>query len=186
MHEMQIIARAQKNDHKAIEMLYGKYQTGWFMICLRYCKNRDDALDVLQNTLIKIFTHIRKFDEERGNFKNWSSRIVVNENLMFLRKNNKSFRSIEVNENLEIFDDSDSVLDLLSTQELTNMIQQLPTGFRTVFNLYVIEGYSHKEIGEMLGISIGTSKSQLFKAKKITKNKIGSTFITDWKWKTID
>ena len=172
MTEKQIISRAKKRDRKAQTALYSTYQHKWYAICLRYNKNQADAMDVLQNALINIFSKIDQFDEKRGNFKAWSNQIVVNENLMFLRKRVASFKVDEIHEDYQVEDRSESALDVLSAEELNKMVQRLPDGYRIVFNLYVIEGYNHKEIGERLGISPGTSKSQLFKAKKMLQKKL--------------
>jgi len=129
---------------------------------------------MLQNGLINIYTKINQFNSERGNFKSWSSRIIVNDCLMFLRKN--SFKSEDLNDHHGIFDKSETSLDILSAEELTKLIQQLPDGYRAVFNLYILEGYNHKEIAEKLNISEGTSKSQLFKAKKLLREKLETLY----------
>ncbi len=159
-------------NREAQGKLYTKYQTAWFMISMRYAKNRDDALDVLQNALIKIFSKLDQFDVEKGSFKSWSSKIVVNESLMFLRKHSYEFLTDDLECHFNLQDETENALDILSTEELTRMIQNLPAGYRAIFNLYVIEGYNHQEIGEMLEISAGTSKSQFFKAKKLLRKRL--------------
>jgi len=171
-----IIKRLKQRDREAQTWLYNQYKTGWYMICLRYNKNRDDASDVLQNALIKIFGKIEQFDENKGHFKSWSSQIVVNENLMFLRKKVASFQVDELSDHFDISNQDETALDMLSAQELTKMIQTLPEGYRAVFNLYVIEGYTHKEIADLLNINLGTSKSQLFKARKMLQKKLEVLF----------
>lgn len=148
------------------------YSRHWFVICLRYSSDKNDAADILQNALIKILTKLDLFDERKGSFKSWSSRIVVNENLMFLRTKMKSFEMDDLDDELYVADQNETPLQHLSAKELLDMIKQLPVGYKTVFNLYVIEGYSHKEIAVMLGISIGTSKSQLYKARKYLQEKL--------------
>ena len=139
---------------------------------MRYNKNRQDALDVLQNALIKVFTKIDQFDQNKGSFKSWSAQVVVNENLMYLRKLNINYKIDPIDAELQVADQQESALDILSAEELTKMIQKLPDGYRAVFNMYVIEGYQHKEIAELLQISVGTSKSQLFKAKRLLQEKL--------------
>lgn len=172
MSENQIILAARKNDHNAQTQLYYKYKTVWYMICLRYNNCEADALDVLQNALINIFSKLKQFDNQKGNFKSWSCKIVVNENLMFLRKKVSSFKVGFLEEHLHVQDRNETAIDMLSSEELIKMIQKLPEGYRAVFNLYVLEGYSHKEISKILGINIGTSKSQLYKAKKLLQHKL--------------
>jgi len=167
-----LIVQSKKGVQTAQRKLYDMYKSKWFMICLRYVKKRDDALDVLQNALIKIYSKLDTFDIEKGAFGAWSSRIIVNESIMFQRKYWKGMESVELND--EIYAPTEEVVseNRLSAEALTNLIQQLPDGYRVVFNMYAIEGYTHKEIAEILGITEGTSKSQLFKAKRILKKQI--------------
>ena len=172
MNEQTVIKQAMLRNREAQGKLYQQYQTAWFMISMRYAKNREDALDVLQNALIKIFSKLDQFDEQKGNFKSWSSKIVVNESLMFLRKQSSMFFTDDLDSHFNIQDEGESALDILSSEELTKMIQNLPAGYRAIFNLYVIEGYNHLEIAEMLKINPGTSKSQLFKAKKLLQKRL--------------
>ena len=172
MTEAQLIKAAKKNKPSAQAELYQLYKRTWFSICLRYLKDKADAEDALQNALIKIYTHIDQFDLKKGNFKAWSSRIVVNENLMMLRKRVKSFEQIETSEDQDFVDQSESPLEKLSAQELSVLIASLPAGYKAVFNLYVIDGYNHKEIAKQLNITEGTSKSQLFKARKMLQQKL--------------
>ncbi len=168
----EIILLAKKQDRKAQTALYHQFKSGWFMICLRYCSNRADASDALQNALILIFSKIEQFDAVQGEFKSWSSKIVVNSCLMFLRKNTNRFQFNELKEDILMYEEQHTQDDVLSVEEMTKMIQELPIGYRTVFNLYVLEGYTHVEIAEILEISIGTSKSQLSKSRKLLKQKL--------------
>ena len=101
---------------------------------------------------------------------------MVNENLLLIRKNKSAFAFDEITDQTDTHDTGETPIDRMSMEELVLIVQKLPAGYRSVFNLYVIEGYSHKEIAEMLGISVGTSKSQLFKAKKILKSEIEYVF----------
>ena len=171
--EAKLISMVRKGKPDAQALLYEKYRTYWFSICLRYNKNRDDSLDALQNALIIILSKVHQFDPEKGSFKSWSSKIVINENLKLLRKKNLQLelidsRSEEIDSyNYEISEPA------YTKKELIQMIQTLPDGYRAVFNLYVMEGYNHQEISEILNISIGTSKSQLSKAKKMLRTKLG-------------
>ena len=167
-----LIVQSLKGVQSAQRKLYDMYKTKWFMICLRYVKKREDALDVLQNALIKIYSKLDTFDLEKGAFGAWSSRIVVNESIMFQRKYWRHGESVELNDEVYVPIEETEPVENLRAQELTKLIQQLPDGYRVVFNMYAIEGYTHKEIAEILGISEGTSKSQLFKAKRILKKQI--------------
>lgn len=167
-----IIRNAGRNNRKAQNQLYDQFGSLWYSICLRYNQSEEDARDALQNALIRIYSNIKQFDTNKGSFKSWSSRIVVNENLMLLRKNKTKFTQAPEDLSYELTDTSVSATDILSARELTRLIQSLPEGYRMVFNLYVIEGYSHDEIAEKLGISTGTSKSQLYKAKQQLKQKL--------------
>lgn len=172
MREEALIKKVKKGNRVAQRDLFHLYKRIWFSICLRYHTQRTDAEDVLQNSLIKIFTKVEQFEPSKGSFKSWSCRIVVNENLMNIRRNVNSFKVDELNDEIDAADENESALDQLSAQELTNLIARLPAGYKAVFNLYVIDGYNHQEIGKMLNISVGTSKSQLFKARKMLQAKL--------------
>lgn len=171
-----IINQSKKGDASAQRRLYELFRTPWFMICQRYLRSRDDALDVMQNALVRIYTKLDSFDPALGTFKAWSSRVMVNECIMHLRKKHLEFESLDEG-SFDVFaDEQENPVQKLSAEELTKMIQKLPDGYRLVFNLNVIEGYTHKEIAEMLGITEGTSKSQLYKAKNLLKKQIEVIF----------
>lgn len=174
--EDKLIKRAGKYDRKAQSELYAKYRAYWYALCLRYNRNSQDAGDVLQDALIQIFSKLDQFDRNRGTFKSWSGRIVINQSLMFLRKKRPEQAGADISDyhSLELVEETP--IDILSAEEITRLIQKLPDGYRVVFNLYVVEGYSHKEIAELLNISEGTSKSQLYKAKKSLKEQMEVLF----------
>ena len=159
-----------------MQALYQRHERVWFRLCLRYARSRSDAQDILQEGLIQIFRDLSQFDDRRGTFSNWSNRVLVNAALRYLRKNQwqNSFDDLEMATQEPVL--NESAIDKLSAQELTQLIQQLPTGYRVVFNMYVMEGYNHREIAETLNISEGTSKSQLHKAKKLLRQQIESLF----------
>lgn len=161
------VASAQKE-------LYANYKNLWFTVCLRYMRRREDAADVLQNALIKIYGKLSSFDSRKGAFKPWSTKIVINECIMFQRKHWN--RAAVASDQLEVLSPSQraSAISNLTLEEITKVIHTLPVGYRMVFNMYEIDGYSHREISELLGISIGTSKSQLAKAKANLKQKLSS------------
>ena len=172
MELKQLISLAKKQDSKAQMELYKTYKSYWYTICLRYNRNTFDADDCLQNAMINVFSKLNQFNEDRGNFKSWSAQIVVNDNLMFLRKKKQNFQSFELEDDRFVVEEVSEESSIVSSENLTKLIQALPSGYRTVFNLYVIEGYSHVEISEILEISVGTSKSQLSKARKLLQHQL--------------
>ena len=152
------------------ELLYKKFSPKMYAICLRYAGNTDDAQDLLQEGFIKIYKNLEKFRNE-GSFEGWMRRVFVNTSIEHFRRK-VNLNSITENEEKGIEDSTWNVLDSLAEKDIIQLIQELSNGYRTVFNLYVVEGYSHKEIGDMLGISEGTSKSQLARAKMILQKKV--------------
>lgn len=163
MTEKELIEGCKQQNRKAQKALYETHAPVMYGVCMRYVKNREDAEDVMIGGFFKAMTNIHQF-KGNGSFQGWIRRIMVNESLMFLRKQHNFRMTVEVS-NIEIKSQI-SVEDELSAQDILNLLEKLPTGYRTVFNLYVLEGYKHREIAELLGISINTSKSQLILAKK--------------------
>ncbi|GAA0715075.1 RNA polymerase sigma factor [Aquimarina litoralis] len=166
----QLIKKCKKQDAKAQEQLYRLYGSKLFSICLKYSNNYTSAEDTLQDAFITIFDKIEQYNG-KGSFEGWVKRITINTALQKYRKQ-KVFEIIgeEQIEDVEIEIDEDHV----SLDYLLEIIQQLPDRYRLVFNLYVLDGYSHKEIAKMLEISVGTSKSNLARARNILKEKIES------------
>ncbi len=161
----ELIYEIQNGNENSFSMLYHKYQAQLFAICLRYASDKSTAEDFLQEGLIKVFKNLDKYNPDKGAFLPWASRVMVNTCLNHLRK----LKVVNETTNLEsvkIEAQNLSSIDLLSFNEMLEIIKNLPEGYRTVFNMFVMDGYSHAEIAETLGISIGTSKSQLSKAKK--------------------
>lgn len=161
--EQELINACKNKDRKAQKLLYDRYSPKMFGVCKRYVKNQEDAEDVLIDGFYKVLTHIHTF-KGNGSFEGWIRRIVVNQALMFLRKKHNFKMTVEIN-NIEIKSQI-NVEDELAAQDIIKILDKLPTGYRTIFNLYVLEGFKHREIAEQLGISINTSKSQLILAKK--------------------
>ena len=133
-------------------------------VCRRYVKRFEDAEDVMLDGFYKVFSKIDMYSGN-GSFEGWVRRIMVNESLMHLRKVDHFRFSEEINPNLD-FKEEPSIVDEIAAAEILELLDELPPGYRTVFNLYVVEGYKHREIAEELGISINTSKSQLILAKR--------------------
>jgi RNA polymerase sigma factor (sigma-70 family) len=152
------------------ELLYRKFSSKMYGVCLRYSGNAEDANDLLQEGFIKIFKNLSKFRSE-GSFEGWIRRIFVNTSIEHFRKKVKLYNVTEVQENT-IEDIDFSILDTLAEKDIIMLINGLSPGYKAVFNMHVIEGYSHKEIAEMLGINEGTSKSQLARAKGVLKKSL--------------
>jgi RNA polymerase sigma-70 factor (ECF subfamily) len=167
--EEEIISACKDGNREAQKHLYDLYASKFFGICLRYMKDQRDGEEVLTNGFMKIFDNISKYRAE-GSFEGWMKRIMVNECLGYIRKNRQMYLEVDIDEN-KISEDYSWEDCNLETQDLLAMIQNLPSGYRTIFNMYAIEGYSHKEISTKLDISEGTSKSQLSRARAILKEK---------------
>jgi RNA polymerase sigma-70 factor (ECF subfamily) len=142
------------------------------MICLRYAGSKTEAEDMLQEGLISIFKDLKQYDPMRAAFGAWSSKVMVNASLQYLRKWHKLSFNQSISQQEEQIPHHDVVYEQLGAKELTAIIQELPEGYRTVFNLYVIDGYKHREIADILSISENTSKSQLMKAKNMLKTRL--------------
>lgn len=172
MHtEEDFIQRCLDNDPQAQEELYRLFAPKMFGICLRFTKNKMEAEDVLQEGFIKIFTYLKDYRND-GSLEGWVRRTMVNTAINYYKKRAKQFSDVQI-EQAEVSDhEVESVIDKLSADELLGVIQKLPDGYRMVFNLSVIEGFTHKEIGTMLGISENTSKSQLSRARSVLQSKI--------------
>lgn len=161
-----------KGNARAQRILYNQHKVKWFMICLRYAQNRAEAEDMLQEGLIGVFNNLKQYDPEKASFSAWSNKIMVNAALQYLRK----WKNLNFNRDIDDYTDqlsyAEDVFESLGAKELTSMVQKLPDGYRIVFNLYVVEGYKHKEIAEKLSISESTSKTQLLKAKKMLRTQL--------------
>jgi len=157
-------------DPRMQEELYRKFSPKMYAVCLRYAGNNDDAQDLLQDGFIKVFRNLTKFRNE-GSFEGWMRRVFVNTSIEHYRRK-VHLNSISEQEERIIEDASVSVLDQLAERDIVQLVRELSPGYRAVFNLYVIEGYSHKEIADMLQISEGTSKSRLARAKSILQKKV--------------
>ncbi|HYC40798.1 MAG TPA: RNA polymerase sigma factor [Chitinophagaceae bacterium] len=150
------------------EELYRRFSGRMYGVCLRYASNAEEAEDILQEGFIKIFKKLESFRSE-GSFEGWIRRIFVNTAIEHFRRK-KYLQPVTEKEETSIEGKYISVLDDLAEQDILGLVQQLSPGYRTVFNMYVVEGYTHKEIADMLGISEGTSKSQLSRAKVILQD----------------
>ncbi len=166
--EKQLIKRATENSREAQHKIFERYSPKMLSVCRYYVNDIQEAEEVMLNGFLKVFTHIGSFRHD-GSFEGWIRRIMTRESISFLRAKRKILFNDELPEDLtdDIIEDNDIDLELI--QELIDL---LPEGYRMVFVLYAIEGYRHKEIAEMLSISESTSKSQLYKSRKLLRKNI--------------
>ncbi len=167
----QLIRGCMKQDRKSQKVLYKTFYGFSMAICLRYAGNRDEAAEVMNQGFFKVFTRIESYDADRP-FKAWLGRIMMNVSIDYYRANLKMAYAEDLDNAEHIYDASVATDNNLNYNDLLAMVQQLPQGYRTVFNLFAIDGYSHEEIADMLNINIGTSKSNLFKARQKLKQMI--------------
>lgn len=163
--EKELVQRCLSGEKTAQQQLYTRYSSTLYAICMRYARNTENAKDLLQESFIKVFDGLTYFRFE-GSFEGWARRVAVNTCLDFNKKlKNEPFKE-ELEDHVQI-GEGEKITNRLQANDLIALLQKLPPGYRTVFNLYAIEGYSHLEIAESLGISESTSKTQLFKARKM-------------------
>lgn len=167
-----MIEAVQQGDQRAFKELFDRYSPILMGMAMRYARNEADAEDILQESFVRIHQKIGDY-RGRGSFEGWMKRILIHTAINFVNKRNKESEKkndeMEV-EKAEICDEQ--LPDDLGQEELTRALNSLPDGYRTVFNLVVLEGYEHQEVSELLGISTGTSQSQLFKAKKMLRKQL--------------
>ena len=176
-----IIKGCLKGDRKSQEQLYEMFSNRMFGLCLQYANNYDDACDILQDGFIKVFRKMDQFSG-KGSFEGWIRRIMINTALERYRSQLHLYPLTEnavANEEIEYVE----VFDKLSTDELLKLVQDLPPRYRMVFNMYAIEGYNHKEIAEVMGITIGTSKSNLSRAREILQKKVKEYYDSSGEYK---
>ncbi|MEW6470097.1 MAG: RNA polymerase sigma factor [Bacteroidota bacterium] len=164
MTDEELVKGCVENNPLAQKLLYERFSRKMMGVCLRYADSRDEAEDILQNAFIKIFENIETF-KGSGSLEGWIRRIMVNTALNNYRQNKASRQKVDLDSVEYMLPGDHQVSNSLDAKELLKLIQTLPAGFRTVFNLFAIEGYSHKEIAEQLNISEGTSKSQYSRAR---------------------
>ena len=162
--EISLIKACSQGDHTAFKKIYNHYKGKMFSICLRYMNTHDEAQDVLQDGFIKVYHKISTFSFA-GSFEGWMKRIFVHTCIEFIRKQKQHEEGGELTE-MDNITVSEMTVSSMDADKLIELIKELPKGYRTVFNMYVIDGYSHKQISDALQISESTSKTQLFKARK--------------------
>lgn len=167
-----LIQGCLKGDRVMQRALYEKFKVSMYMLCLRYATSREEAEDLLQDGMMTVFRDLHQYDSNKGALYTWMRRVVLNVALQHLRSKKLLFSDIEIDQTIKLHATNDDIFSDLGAKELTELIQSLPDGYRIVFNLYVVEGFNHREIGETLGISQNTSKTQLFKAKAMLRKRL--------------
>jgi RNA polymerase sigma-70 factor (ECF subfamily) len=169
MTEESIVQGCLKNDAVAQKELYNRYSPKMLAVCYRFAHNREDAEDMLQEGFIKVFSQIHTF-RNQGAFEGWIRRIIVHTCINNLKKNKKFNESVDIIHANAVQVREDSVPSIVQAKQIVECIRLLPIGYRTVLNLYAIEGYSHREIGTMLEIEESTSRSQYTRAKQMLED----------------
>lgn len=169
--DIELIESCKKGDRAAQKALYDRLAPRMFPVCMRYIGDKESAEDILQDGFVTLFTRLDSYKGE-GSFEGWARRIFVTTALMSLRKKDALKMSEDLDAARGLKAETASQVQNIGYKELMQLIMTLPPGFRTVFNMYAIEGFSHKEIGEMLGISETTSRTQLSRARIWLQNKI--------------
>jgi len=173
IHDSEIVKGCLKGSLKMQKALYDRFASKMLGVCLRYARDTEEAEDMLQEGFIKVFLKLGEFRGE-GSFEGWIRRIMVNTAINYYMRFKKHLYQQDLKEIEEITEDQQVVFDHLHVKDLLTLVQNLPVGYRTVFNLYEIEGYQHKEIAEMMDISVSTSKTQLLHARRLLQKRLGS------------
>ena len=168
----------QKNYRASQKLLYQNFYAYGMSICLPYADDREEAAEILNDGFMKIFKSIKTFDLSRP-FQPWFRKIMINTAINYYRKNQLTIQAEQM-EKAKQAADTEGILSHISYQEILTMLQKLPPAYRTVFNLHAIEGYKHEEIAAMLSISVGTSKSNLHRAKEALKKHLHNFFEIDY------
>jgi len=172
MVESELIQGCIRKERRSQKELYDRFSGVMYAISIRYTHQRDNALDVLQEGFIKVFSNIEEY-KGQGSFEGWMKKIFIHTAINYYHKSRRLYENFTEEEDANLnFSEATDIISVLSEKELLKLISELPDGYRMVFNLYVIEGYDHEEIASMLKISAGTSRSQLVKARKQLQTRI--------------
>ena len=169
--EIEIINGCKKGNRKAQELLYRNYYRAMATLCLRYTKNEIDAIEVLNNGFLKVYNNITRYDPGKASVYTWIRTIVINSCLDFIKSKQRMEPHHELSDAAEVHVPAE-VISKMKATELLDLVRELPPSTQAVFNLYVMEGYKHNEISQLLDISIGTSKWHLCEARKALQQKI--------------
>lgn len=170
-----IVKGCRKRSRKSQKKLYQRFYAYGMSITLRYAKSRTEAAEILNDAFMKVFTNINSYDSDRP-FKPWLRRIVVNTAINHYHKHKTDTQQVDLDVDKKEISREQEVLSGISYDEIVDMVQQLSPAYQTVFNLFVIEGFKHREIAKMLDIAVGTSKSNLAKAKKNLQSIVEKNF----------
>lgn len=171
-NEQRLLSLVQRGDDEAMRAVYSSYVRYLSAVCARYIPNDEDVKDVLQESFLRIFDGIGSFEYRgKGSLKGWLTKITVNEALKFIRRNDK-IEFVDISSHQDIQPEEEPDIASVPSSVIFQLIRELPDGYRTIFNLYVIENRSHKEIAALLGIKESTSASQLHRAKSLLATKI--------------
>ena len=171
MDDTSLVIECVKGDSRAQRMLFERFSKKMLGVCMRYAKSTEQAEDVLQDGFIKVFSKLYDFKHD-GSLEGWIRRIMVNTSLDQIRKENKLLGNISLDNVDYKLQNNAFVLENLAAKDLMKMVQSMPVGYKVVFNMFAIEGYSHKEISEHLGISENTSKSQYSRARAYLRERL--------------
>ena len=169
--DQQLIESCIKGDRASQKVVYDRLASRMLPLCMRYVGDREQAMDILQDGFVTLFTQLKQYKGD-GSFEGWARKIFVNTALMSLRKKDALKMSEELDAVRGMRTDTPTQGQNIGYKDLMKLVTELPDGYRTIFNMYAIEGYSHKEIGEMLGITETTSRTQLSRARIWLQNKI--------------
>jgi len=167
----ELLQKSVRGDRKSQEKLYRQFYGFAMSVCVRYTQSRDEALEIVNDSFLKVFTKGDQYDSKYP-FKAWFRRIIVNTALDFYRSQQKHYFHENIEEAYEVSSNDSSPLSQLNHEEIIMLIQRIPSGYKMVFNLFVIDGFSHEEISNQLGISVGTSKSNLSRAREALRKMI--------------
>jgi len=173
--ESELVQHCISGDRLCQELLYKKFASKMFGVCLGYVNSRDEAKDVLQDGFVKIFASLKNY-KGVGSLEGWVRRIIVNTAIDYYRRALKDIKNVDVEKANNIVEMEESVLERMHAKEVLDLIHKLPEGARMIFNLYVVEGYNHSEIAGMLNISEGTSKSQFSRARSLLQGWINKFY----------
>lgn len=165
--DQDLIIGCRKHDRKSQKALYQLFYGFSMKICLRYAADKEEAVEIVNDGFMRVFTNIKRYDQNRS-FKAWLSTIMINTSIDYYRARIKRIAMEELNAKHEM-EETESILSRINYNDLINLVQKLSVAYRAVFNLFVIDGYTHEEISKMLSISVGASKSNLFKAREQMK-----------------
>ena len=171
MDDTSLVLECVKGNSRAQRMLFERFSQKMLGVCMRYAKSTEQAEDVLQDGFIKVFSKLNDFKHD-GSLEGWIRRIMVNTSLDQIRKENKLLGNTSLDNVDYKLQDNAFVLENLAAKDLMKMVQSMPVGYKVVFNMFAIEGYSHKEISEHLGISENTSKSQYSRARAYLRERL--------------